>query len=109
MGEIESPEHLYKLALVFLKRNYYDVSVLALKISAEKDYLPAFLQLYEIVLPDSSESYSNVKKYKERISESFKWFEEQANTEDPHSQYNLGLCYHYGLGINQDFEQSVFW
>ena len=28
---------------------------------------------------------------------------------DATAQYNLGYCYHYGIGVEQDLEKAVYW
>ena len=33
----------------------------------------------------------------------------KAQAGDPMGQYNLGWCYYYGNGVNQDYKEAVKW
>jgi TPR repeat protein len=39
--------------------------------------------------------------------EAVRWYRKSADQQFPHGQYRLGVCYHLGKGIEQDFEAAA--
>ena len=61
---------------------------------------------------ESPEEMFNVamKYYKEgKYHEAAYWYEKAANQGYAQAQYNLGLCYGNGQGVEEDYEKAVFW
>jgi TPR repeat protein len=66
-----------------------------LRDSAEKDNVPAMLQLGSL--------YEVGKYVRKNYNEEFHWFNLAADKGDPNAQLKLGVCYRYGFGTTPDF------
>ena len=50
--------------------------------------------------------YASGKFGTSNISASLSWYEKAAAGGDPEGEFNLGLCYEYGLGTSQDYYKA---
>jgi TPR repeat protein len=43
------------------------------------------------------------------LQKAFRWYHKSAKQGFPPAQYELGLMFHYGIGVKQNFELARFW
>ena len=56
------------------------------------------------------EAYYDGKGVTENLTEAVKWFTKAAEQENAKAQYNLGICYYYGYGVQyRDRGEAVKW
>lgn len=56
------------------------------------------------------EAYYDGKGVTENLTEAVKWFTKAAEQENAKAQYNLGICYYYGYGVQyRDRREAVKW
>ena len=99
----------YLLGLSFWKNKQIELCLPFFEIAAEIGYIAAFLRLFIIYEQTKFKNSLKAQKYKELVSKHIEWFQNQANTGDSYSQFNLGLCFYFGVGITQDLKEAVFW
>ena len=58
---------------------------------------------------DSLANYSEEAKDTFRLADLVNSYREKALAGDAQSQYNLGLCYQYGEGVEKDQAQAIEW
>lgn len=76
--------------------------------AASKKYPPAYLRLYRYFEIGLGKPIDRVKsiEYRDMAAAEFSWFVEQAETEYPPAQTDLGICYKYGIGTERDSQQA---
>lgn len=56
------------------------------------------------------EAYYDGKGVTENLTEAVKWYTKAAEQENAKAQYNLGVCYYYGYGVQyKDYGEAVKW
>jgi len=50
-----------------------------------------------------------LERYENLMCEAIKWFRKAAEQGYSNAQYNLAICYYYGNGVEQDYEEAVRW
>ena len=60
-----------------------------------------------VIVPDTM--LSSETTYEDRDNQNFRIYEKAAKKGDANAQNNLGDCYYFGRGVQQDYAKAVFW
>lgn len=70
--------------------------------AAEKGNKTAFIRLDHISIETTFR-----ERYVEKIRENRRFYEKEARSGDPHALYNLGICYEYGYGGEENADKAL--
>jgi TPR repeat protein len=75
--------------------------------------LPQLAENYEEPASESSGKPRQARACEEEgdLTEAFQWYLEAAAEEEeiPEAQYKVGACYRYGIGVQKNLKDAVFW
>lgn len=97
----------YKLKAEEQSIAYYSNSDKQKKTEAEKPASPA-IEKQELSCQELNEMADNLYKQGD-FKEAFALWEKSAWQGDAYAQYNLGVCYNKGEGVEQDYNEAVKW
>ena len=60
-----------------------------------------------VIVPDTM--HSSETTYEDRDNQNFRSYEKAAKEGDANAQNNLGDCYYFGRGVQQDYAKAVYW
>ena len=80
-----------------------------------KKFSYILLMMLFVSLQGIGQTVDSLANYSEEVADTFQLtslvdeYREKALAGDAQSQYNLGLCYQYGEGVEQDYAQAIEW
>ena len=84
-------------------------------LSTMKKFSYILLTLFFVALQSTGQTIDSLANYSEEVADTFQLtslvdeYRKKALSGDAQSQYNLGLCYQYGEGVEQDYAQAIEW